>query len=346
MGKRMVSMLAAISLLGLSCRGASGGNRHVTTMEARKDLVWQAMTQFKWERAKPSGLFVMSGRVPQWLGRGDGSRGLRPALFRVHPDKRRIHIDGLILVDTGKQVSITIIQACSFNDAKEIVATAFVVNSAAADWPVTWQAKTLGDISAGHHKYGKKEEAWTHAYFVRGNVVVMVTASYEEDEYLDPRPVAASIDAYLLAVPKREAPTKKLPVQISLALDGAVTVRTPDGREMQAVTEGTDCRLTIAPPPPRDPVHVQPPSQKRVGVGEIMKPDRDPAAKLPPAGPEMQIRVSGGSVTRTAEGTYIVRFYAAGEQTVECWYLDAEGTVTAYGNTTVTVRAREASKSP
>ncbi len=133
--KNAVSMFAAIALFASWCTGVSVGEPNATTMATRKDLVWELMTQFKWETAKPSGLLVVSGRVPQWLRAGDGPGELRPALMRVRPDKRRIHIDGLLSVEKGRRVSMRVIQARSSEDAKEIVVGQFVVNSAAADRP-------------------------------------------------------------------------------------------------------------------------------------------------------------------------------------------------------------------
>ena len=194
---------------------------------------------------------------------------------------------------------------------------------------VKWEDRTIGTLALGYHSRGRDEEPWSDVRFVRGNAEVRVSVDRRNVTYLDPRRVGAAIDAYLKKAPKVPDPATDRFHSVSLKVEALAGSSEPAGLPPGTVAAATAYRLMIDPLPPILPV-------------AETRSDTQPTTRIEG---EMQIRASGGSASRTPEGTYTVRFYKPGKQTVACWYLNAEGAVTAYGKTTVTVRPREPAKS-
>jgi len=306
----------------LCCAGSDNGPQLTPEVLKKRWIVGLG-----WDRAQLTGPFVVSARVTDWFQGNQWRVEVLPIRRKPNRprDVRQLRTENLEVMVGDSRAEVRICQAASFEDARDLLAGGIVLIMAPPEVNVKWEDRTIGTLALGYHSRGLPEEPLRGVRFMRGNVEVRVSVDRGNVAYLDPRRVAAAIDAYLKRAPKVPDPATDRFQGVSLKVEAPAGGTEPPGLPAGTVAAATEYRLMIDPLPPILPV-------------AETRSDTQPATRIDG---EIQIRASGGSVSRTAEGTYTVRFYKPGKQTLECWYLNPKGAVTAYGKTTVTVRKRE-----
>ena len=282
-------------------------------------------------------IYVVSDRIVQSLAAcKEVVKAVSDGTGPVVSDQRQFARARVLSVEGGQaRWKVTIYQAYSHQGALEIARSFFVLNSLRAYPNLEWDGKKIGNVSAGHHQRGMADKPYVGAVFVRGNVAIQiqnagVAIHAEESEgkiHADPRQVAALLDAYLLDEPKAPDDAAKV-AAITVALEkpgesGA------DGSRVDAPTAGMTYRLKLSP------------QAKMVGEGASAAPSSDDVSGdrgRSVDASELRIHATHADIVGQADGAILIKFLAAGRQTVKCYYIGSEGNMVARGEVAVDVK--------
>lgn len=280
------------------------------------------------ETKDDTGVFVMSDRIARHL---ETQKEVVKSVSRkkdrnvANDDKRYGLLDIWIIAGDRAEWQVDVYQARSRQRAYGIGMGCIEINSARPIANVQWEDKKIGDVSVGYYADGKKT-VWGGVVFVRGNVAVQVRAlAARDDKYLDARPVAALIDAYLVNGPKGEVNAKKVvPITVAIHED-----QQPRGETQATPVVGRAYSIKLAP---RAKMNARSEVATQPADGEVI------------ATSEMRIRATHAEIVKEP-GAIHVTFLKTGKQTLVCEYIDEDGTVVARGELEVAVDKEPALRS-
>jgi hypothetical protein len=280
--------------------------------------VARLIAAYRWIDVSDHGAFIVSNRVIRWFDSTGWEVEVLPVDAENARHGRHLAFDLLRVKTPEGQAQVTLCQMRSFSEAQFVLAESHTVISTAPELDVRWKDMPIGTVAAGFRRNGAASEPYECVTFARGNVAVIVTS--RRANYTDPRAIAEAIDRYLLARPTVPNAAERSVEKVALTVQPSAMTHMPPIEVPHGLSMGTDHALLISPP-----LSINGPRQLATDTEQAQ------------VGPEVQIRAAGGSVSRTEEGTYTVRFHKAGEQAVEYCYLDKAGKVVGYGKTEVTV---------
>ena len=288
------------------------------------------------EASTDMSVLLVSDRIARWL---EGQKNINKVVSKGHravakDDKRYSRVSRWVVEGSPGRWQIEMFQANSRQYA-HVVTLSFIEQNSA--WPtpnVEWENKKIGDVSAGYHATGE-EAAWEIVVFVRGNIAVKVSSEQADDrKYHDPRPIAAMIDSYLLDEPRTDDVAPR-PAAIKLALRDAketdkepVVPATGIVGQPYMVTLSPAFRINKTDAPATQPANSTPASNSRVSIAS-----------------EMRVRATHAEIVKRSDEAIQVTFLVAGKQEVNCYYIDHDGRVVAYGHLDIMVE-KEPADSP